>query len=40
MTIKLAVPPHERLRRWRSLLELLPTPLPNSNTVGIRPALV
>jgi len=38
MTIKLAVPPHERAW-WRRLWERLLTPLPNCNAVGIRPAL-
>ena len=38
MTIKLAVPPHER-GWWRSLWERLLTPLPNCNAVGIRPTL-
>jgi hypothetical protein len=38
MTIKLAVPRHER-GWWRNLWERLLTPLPNCNAVGIRPAL-
>jgi hypothetical protein len=38
MTIKLAVPPHER-SWWRRLWERLLSPLPNCNAVGIRPAL-
>ena len=38
MTIKLAVPPHER-GWWRRLWERLLSPLPNCNAVGIRPAL-
>ena len=38
MTIKLAVPPHER-GWWRDLWGKLLSPLPNCNAVGIRPAL-
>lgn len=38
MTIKLAVPPHER-GWWRDLWARLLSPLPNCNAVGIRPAL-
>lgn len=38
LTIKLAVPPHER-GWWRDLWARLVSPLPNCNAVGIRPAL-